>query len=408
MAGLRGVILAVCLLALAGAGCFRRADVVVGDPACGAAGTVQAPAGLARWPYLQSVTATAAVVAWATREAGPGWLRLGEGSRPVAAEPGARIAFDGEAISLQVARLSGLRPGTRYCYAVGAGDETLAHGLGFETAPAVTTATVRFLVLGDFGAGRTPQYRVREQLAKHPAPLLITTGDNAYPDGTHAQFQRNVFDVYRSLFAGTAIYPSPGNHDYRTDDAGPYLTNFVLPDQAWRSGDAERYYSFDWGPVHFVALDSERPLDEASDQRGDDMLDWLEADLQRAARPWRVAYFHRPPYSVSNHKGSQAVLAKLVPLLEKHGVQLVFNGHNHSYERYHPLRGGVITAGGVTYVTTGGGGAHRYPIGSSPLLAAGSERYHFVQAEADPCTLRIEAIDDDGEVIDRHALTRCR
>lgn len=393
-------ILTFALPALLAAGCFRSSDVVMGVPACGVAGRVQAPAELARWPYLQSVTSTAAVVVWGTRGEAPGWLRLGEASRAVTAEPFARIAFGGQSVSLRAARLRGLRPATRYCYAIGAGDETFARGLAFETAPAVTETTARFLVLGDYGAGRAAQYRVREQLAKHAAPLLITTGDNAYPNGTHEQFQEKVFDVYRSLFAQTAIYPSPGNHDYRTGDAGPYLTNFVLPEQALRGRDNERYYSFDWGPVHFVALDSERSLTEALPGRADDMLDWLERDLKAATRPWTIVYFHRPPYSASRHDGSLPVREKLVPVLEKYRVPLVFNGHNHSYERFHPQRG-------VTYVTTGGGGAHGYPIGASPLLAAGSEDYHFVKAEADVCKIKLTAINDAGEIIDEHLLKRC-
>lgn len=405
----RPLVLAVALALTASAGCYRRAaDEVQGVRECGVAGQVHASPELRRWPYIQSVTATAAVVVWGTHGAAPATLSLSGASGPVTAARAAELALGNQSIVLQRARVIGLQPATRYCYSVASGNETLVTGLAFETPPATTAATVRFLVLGDYGAGRQAQYRVRDELAKHAAPLLITTGDNAYPSGTHEQFQTNVFGVYRALFATAAVYPTPGNHDYRTGDAAPYLANFVLPEQALRAQDNERYYSFDWGPVHFVALDSERMLDEASAARSDDMLDWLEADLKANARPWAVAYFHRPPYSVSSHKGSEQVVSKIVPLLEKYGVQLVFNGHNHSYERYHPLRGGKAVEGGVTYVTTGGGGAHRYDIGQSPLLAAGSDHYHFVSAQADACTLRWEAIDDAGAVIDHHALQRCK
>lgn len=371
-------------------------------PECGAPQQVSPPPELARWPVLQAVTATAAVVTWGVRSDASARVRYGLGyaRTATAAELGVTM-IGGAPLRLLAARMPGLEPGGGTCYQIELGGQVLATGLRVRSAPAVTGVTVRFNVLGDFGAGTWAQRRVRAQLEQVPADLLITTGDNAYPDGTFEEFEARVFDVYRHIFSRMPVFPSAGNHDYRSDDARPYLTEFVLPENAWRAADRERYYSFDWGPVHFVALDTERPLKEVRPGAGDDMADWLAADLAAHTRPWTVVYLHRPPFTASaRHKGNAEVASILVPLFEAHGVDVVFAGHNHIYERFKPRNG-------VTYVTTGGGGAHAYPAGESPDLELTSDDYHFVAAEAGACTFTARAVNASGEEIDRFTFTRC-
>ncbi len=371
---------------------------------------------LVRKPYLQSVTGREAVVVWGDRDLDGGVVHFavpGRTLREADAETSAPIPSQGLPILLHTARLTGLEPDTEYCYAPARGSKVLARGLRFRTAAESEDATARFFVLGDYGAFIGGQRAVLEQMLarRDEADFWISTGDNAYPDGGWVDFEAAVFNVYGDLFHRLPFYPSPGNHDYKTLEATPYLANFVLPRQALSVEDQERYYSFDWGPVHFVSLDSEGALSRTSDMRANDMLDWLAADLAATKKPWKVAFFHHPPYTYSpKHGGDGDALEKIVPLLEAHGVQVVFNGHNHFYERSVPIRGGFTTAtekGGVTYVVTGGGGAFLYEVEPGPLQAVGIAAFHFVQASVDACNFRWKAIDDAGRIIDEHTIARC-
>ena len=376
----------------------------------------QTPGGdLLRLPYLQSVTQSTAVIAWVTRTPGDPKLRVGAAkSLQSAASLASRgIVVHGKPATLHAAELRGLAPGTRYCYEIASGSEMLATSLSFKTAPATPGAPLSFFAFGDFGNGSQAQFELRDQMRAVSADidLWISTGDNAYGAGRYDQFEDYVFQVYGDLFHRIPFFPSPGNHDYRSDDAAPYLTNFFLPENAWRSKDKERYYSFDWGPVHFVALDTEDPLLEISETAGDDMQDWLAADLAATKKPWKIVFFHKPPYT-SHPKRAPNLKARelLVPVLEEHGVQIVLAGHNHFYERFYPLRNGRRTTmqeGGITYLTTGGGGAPVYRTGQNPLLAKGVKANHFLIGTVTDCSVLFRAVGLNGREIDRFTFNRC-
>src|SRR5262249_21778452 len=143
-------------------------------------------------------------------------------------------------------------------------------------------------------------------------------------EGTYEQFRTNYFESYKSILRRAPIFPSPGNHEYYTDRAAPYMNLHAVPVDGVPEADLGRYYSFDWGPVHFVSLDSNL-LDNGSTAAR--MVAWLEKDLQSTAAPWRVAYFHHLPYPLDHHLDDPYCANTrhmLVPLLEKYGVQLVF------------------------------------------------------------------------------------
>ena len=163
------------------------------------------------------------------------------------------------------------------------------------------------------------------------------------------------------------LFASPGNHEYVTNQAQPYLDNIYLP--ANNPADTERYYSFDWGPVHFVALDSNCAMGLAS--RGSlhaaAQKSWAAADLAATKQPWKVVFFHHPPWSSGEH-GSQLTMRRdFGPLFEQYGVDIVLTGHDHDYERSKAMVGdGVAPSGtrGVVYWVVGSGGAslRSFPI----------------------------------------------
>lgn len=170
----------------------------------------------------------------------------------------------------------------------------------------------------------------------------------------------------------------------KTGQAGPFRQVFALPENGAPEG-LERWYSFDWGNVHFVALDTEN-LDSSQVQ-------WLTHDLENSNLPFTVAYMHRPAYSSGHHGSSSLVRRTLSPIFEKYGVQVAFAGHDHDYERTRDL-------GGVTYIVTGGGGASTRFVGTSSFTAFSEDVLHFVYGEADSDEMLLHAIDGVGREFD--------
>jgi 3',5'-cyclic AMP phosphodiesterase CpdA len=274
-----------------------------------------------------------------------------------------------------------------YCYAlVGAGGP-LSERIGFRTAPAADgTEPIRFLAFGDSGGGGADQRALAEQMYAFPYDLIVHTGDIAYDDGTIGQFEDTVFGMYAPIFRHIPFFPAAGNHDYRTMQGAPFRAVFALP-----GGNGERWYSYDWGRIHFAALDTE--ADYETQAR------WLDEDLAATSRPWKIVYLHRPPYSSGDHGSDTALRAALEPVLVKHRVQLVLAGHDHDYERMHPQQG-------VQHVVTGGGGRGTRPVGTSAFTAFSEEVIHFVYAEVGVDELVLHAIDATGAEFDSVVVPR--
>ncbi|MCB9744476.1 MAG: metallophosphoesterase family protein [Alphaproteobacteria bacterium] len=389
---------------------------------CGVPLAPGAVEGLLRWPYPQNVTVDGATLMWGG-PAGSSQARLWLGPSADALEPvdaeAQLIAISDEEppqmMQLWRARAEGLQPGTEYCYGVEVDGVVLTRGLKLRTAPDDLRAPLRFMVLGDFGAGTLDQLLVREQMLQHAdgVDLLLTTGDNAYSSGTWGEWQANVFEVYQELTTRMQWLPTPGNHDYSTDEAEPYFAQFELPTDAWREADKERYYTYHYGALTWLALNTETPAVEIRASEDDDELDWLQATLPTLDRPWVVAGFHKP--AVSGHATRAPdpfALGLFVPALEAAGVPLVLQGHNHFYERFHPLLEGELTPrgeGGVTFITTGGGGRGLYDMKDDSRRAVGIAEHHFLLGEVDDCRLKLTAIAKDGRVLDELSLYRtCR
>ena len=387
---------------------------------CGAPSPA-APGALERWPYLQDVQATSAVVAFVGQSGAAGAVSFGAPGAPAQQVAAARQdlrtndseAPDAELHPLFHSRLTGLQPDTEYCYEVAIDGQTMASGLRFRTAPADAATAVRFLVIGDFGDGGAGQLAVRDTLMKHTdgVRFVLTTGDNAYAAADYDELHRYVFPIYQDLLARVPMYPVAGNHDYATADLAPYLQNFFLPQNTLKAADAERYYSFDWGPVHIAALDTERTSKEVSAEAKDDQLDWLGADLAASQRPWKLLAMHRPGWSsFSKRPGSVFIRDQVRPVAEANGVQLALQGHDHFYERYVAQVQGAPTApeqGGLTWIITGGAGSKLYPVEPGTNLAVSLSVRHFLVVDADTCHLRVEAIDEAGATIDTWEQQRC-
>ena len=377
---------------------------------------------LMRDPYLQQVTANGAVVVWTTRQPGAASVRYGAGGGApttvsaqtevfTAAQTG--LAFD---FYQHQARLTGLSPSTRYTYDVLMANVDVTPGQdAFTTAPTTGTGTVRFIAFGDSGVGSTAQRQLALRMADDPFDLAIHTGDVAYGSanttggGSYAQYDDWVFGVYGPWLRSHPIFPTIGNHDEEIGFARAYRDVFVLPENGVSStypDHAERYYSFDYGPVHFVVLDTELAFTDPA--RRQVQLAWLEADLSSTNQPWKIVSVHKPAYSASTGHGSElSVRQAFSPVFERHGVQLVIDGDDHNYERTVPLREFEANGGAVTYVVTGGGGALLYPSGTDYWTARSASVHHFVHVTVASCSLQLTTRAVDGSVVETFGIDRC-
>ena len=166
-------------------------------------------------------------------------------------------------------------------------------------------------------------------------------GDNAYESGLDVEYQNAVFDMYPQTLRQSVLWPTLGNHDGAAANSslqsGPYYDMFTLPKNAEAGGSAsgtEAYYSFDYGNIHFICLESF----ETSRAANSAMMTWLANDLAATSQEWVVAYFHHPPYSKGSHDSDldiemREMRQNALPILEAGGVDLVLTGHSHSYER---------------------------------------------------------------------------
>lgn len=309
-----------------------------------------------RGPYLQRSASDSMVVRWRTDVATDSRLYYGPA-------PGALTSFiDGADVTKDhELTVTGLDPTSTYTYAIASSSEVLAgddDAHHFRTHPAPgAPVDLRLWVLGDSGTADASATAVRDAYrgfsASRPADLMMLLGDNAYNTGSDAEYQAALFNMYLPELAYTPVWPTIGNHDAISADSltesGVYYDIFSLPRWGESGGVASgtrAYYSFDYGDVHFVCLDS-HDLDRSP---GGAMLAWLEQDLAATQARWLVAFWHHPPYSDGSHNSdTELPLGEMrrnaVPILEEYGVDLLLSGHSHSYERS-PLIDGYYGSSG--------------------------------------------------------------
>ena len=199
--------------------------------------------------------------------------------------------------------------------------------------------SLKLAVLGDMGTGEKAQYEIGDRMweahATFPFDLVLMLGDNLYgrqePQDFLEKFQR---PYNRLLDAGVTFFAALGNHDQPTN------RNYAPFNMGGR-----RYYTFARQDVRFVVLDT-NALDP-------EQVAWFDNTLTLAREPWRIVCFHHPIYSDGGRHGSNVELRVILePILVRHGVQVVFSGHEHIYERLRPQKG-------ITYFISGSGGQLR-------------------------------------------------
>lgn len=397
-----------------------------------------------RGPYLQNVGPTQAVVRWRTQAATPSAVALGPSVDNLALS-----VTSSEPTTEHEVLITGLTDGARYHYAFGRPDAPLIGADGdhvFRTSPTNATPT-RVWIIGDSGTASDKARSVRDAYVAYagdrPADLMLMLGDNAYNDGTDDEYQAAVFDTYPDILKRTPMWSTLGNHDgasaVSSTESGVYYDILTLPRAGEGGGTAsgtEAFYSFDYANVHFVCLDSH------DSNRNDDgpMLTWLKQDLAATTKTWIIAFWHHPPYTKGSHDSDTEgrlvdMRENALPILESYGVDVVFGGHSHSYERslyisghygksdtfdvQHVVNGGdgdptgdgaYSRAGdeaeGAVYVVAGSSGKTtlaplNHPVMHTSLLELGS-----VVLDVDDKTLSATFVDDNESALDSFSITK--
>jgi 3',5'-cyclic AMP phosphodiesterase CpdA len=256
--------------------------------------------------------------------------------------------------------------------------------------PLEPAAPLRIAVIGDAGDSGKRLSANAAAMAEvdsiQPFDDLLLLGDNVYPDGDPARLGATVFEPFAPLLdRGVGLLAVLGNHDVIGDHGD---------DQMAALGMEGRWWSRRLGDVLLVGLDSNRVDDP--EQRA-----WLEETLAATDAPWRIVAVHHPPYSAGYQGSNERVRRVFGPLFERYGVQLVLSGHDHDYQRSHPIRG-------VTYVVAGAGSGTRR-TGEAEFTANSFAWLHFVEVSVWPDRLVLRPVGGDPrrlEIADEWELTR--
>jgi len=254
-----------------------------------------------------------------------------------------------------------------------------------QAQPQPQPPALKFAIIGDTGTGTKPQYEIAQKLAStraaFPFEFVIMLGNNMYGGESPKDFQNKFEKPYEALLsAGVKFYASLGNHD---------VPDREIVYKPFNMG-GKRYYTFKpKDGVRFFALDS--------NYMDPKQLDWLEGELKASGSEWKICFFHHPLYSSGEKHGPSLELRKVLePLLIKHGVDVVFAGHEHFYERIKPQNN-------IQYFILGNSAKLREEgiITSSEITAKGFDTDEtFMVAEVSGDEMSFQTISRTGKVID--------
>jgi len=379
---------------------------------------------IVKGPYLQWPTPESMTVMWETSAPSSSRVTWWE-TEPVHSGLGGRArtlvestAEVTDAAEKRVHRLmvGGLAPATTYHYRV---DSRTADGIAVEsdshplkTAP-LTGTPFSFAVTSETGGYGDDQInrRLFEEIARHRPDFLLVVGDAVANGAEYGDWARWFFDPGRELLHSTPFYLCLGNHEEgsRAPAGGPYAPARTWFHEFTAFPEPGTFYGFDYGDVHFTALDSTSLVDYVDGvpratgelEPGSPQLHFLAEDLAAADAKWKIAFYHYPPYVSGDYE--VASMRELGPMLEQGGVQVVFSSHTIVYERSHPLRGGELDEEkGIVYIVAGGAGAKADWLHPKRAWHTAQSRAvpHFVQGVVAGRRLELRAIDQDGQVFD--------
>jgi tartrate-resistant acid phosphatase type 5 len=378
-------------------------------------------AGQTVYTYIGQITPTSVLIAWGTTQGSAGQNTIGRASTSMGP---ARVQIAGQTPTTDQnwIEVKGLTPDTAYPYTVEVNGKQVGNGT-VRTHPARANRLV-FFVIGDYGVGGSKERAIadamwteyqRRAAGGDPVRFVITVGDNIYANVNLGYLQRGsgdqdrdwenkFFEPYRELLRQIPFYPSLGNHDGNSSenrgDLAAYLDNFFFPENR-----PARWYQFSFGGLaDFFALDSTEnsTTSHTAPVFGpeSEQFRWLEKAMPESKAPWKIPYFHHPPFTAGPaHPASLGVLRHWVDLFQKSGVKVVFTGHEHNLQ----FSDNSDATGHIQYVVTGAGGELRsgnvMPNMERAHIAGWAAVRHFLVVEIEGKEMKIWPVGSERLVI---------
>jgi hypothetical protein len=363
-----------------------------------------------RGPFIQNSTPTSVQIIWRTGTNASSFVRYG--LSPAVST----VVTNEELVHTHVVTLTNLTSDTKYFYQVGSATNA-------DSAPVVSgiewfrtlknSGAITFAALGDTGDGSASQLQVASVLRSINSDLVIHNGDIIYGGFTDATVDTRVLNIYTQM-KNTPFFFSAGNHDLNCcpGPGDPTLTNFqnafYLPTNS--ADGTELFYSFDHGDAHFVALFNPWFTSYVF-TNGTAQFQWLTNDLAKSSKHWKFLFFHNPIAHSGVHSGADRdangaldqtqLMHLLQPVAEQYGVQLIFGGHDHNFEKFAPTNG-------LHHVVSGGGGYSGLYSLTQRHMATAQHRmiHHCLKVTVDGDLLRAEALGAAGAYIDGFVINR--
>jgi 3',5'-cyclic AMP phosphodiesterase CpdA len=239
------------------------------------------------------------------------------------------------------------------------------------------------IIYGDTRTNSFIHQKIVNRIMENNPSVVFHVGD-LVNDGFYPKNWSVFNKVTGDLRKKAEFYPVLGNHERNSP---LYFKNFNLPNNG-------RWYSLDRQDVHFIILDSNSILSIGSEQ-----YRWLEDNLKGVDKKTKfiIVIFHHPIFSSTRNCADKKKLRPLIPLFERYGVNMVFNGHAHNYERFLYNK--------IYYIITGGGGAPLYErSGKAEYSQVFAKVYHFCKLSINGDQLTVTAIDIDANVVDEFSI----
>jgi predicted phosphodiesterase len=275
--------------------------------------------------------------------------------------------------------LENLSAGTRYKYWAIQEKETVAGG-EFITAPLPNTP-LRFAVIGDNRSNPKVFNKITSLASKEKPDLLIMTGDLCF-DGSYEAWHNQFFtDSNLDLITSVPFYNAIGNHEDMTDLVKSFLKAPSSPDKD------NFFYSFDYGDIHFLILNTEE-----SCRKGSLQYNFAFNDLKATIKPWKIVAFHKPAYCAGGHGENEEMVKVTKEIFEPNKVDIVLNGHTHFYQRNYVNK--------IYHLILAGGGAPLYSPGKDDYVQKTSKSYNYAIFDYKPGELKMQVYDEKHNILD--------
>ena len=334
---------------------------------------------------------------------------------------------DGSTTYIHEGTLTGLTPSTKYEYRVGYGNDRRSDWYSLETAGA---SVYDVLIYPDSQSGDYSQWEeiVKDSAHRNPRTALYISMGDLVDNGEQDYQWRTWLNSIRPLSANVPLAPTLGNHemytlDWKMREPRAYLNYFDVPPNGNETFN-RRYYSYDFGDVHYVVLDTmlyESNHEDNHDTHHPDLYDvevqWLRQDLAANTKKWTVVLMHRDPFQyafdrpdASRAAGFDDEGVLFMPIFDEFNVDLVLSAHLHSYRNRGHVRNFERDASGPLYILTGIAGDARRPNWKKhPLdvyVAPDREKNNYMTITVTPNKLIVKAFLPDGTQLDESVIEK--